>query len=49
MAFTAAAKAERQLKELLKLPANKTCADCIGVGSLVRRWSKSQAAAALTR
>ena len=35
-AFTAAAKAEKQLKELLKLPANKRCADCTGTGSLAR-------------
>ncbi len=36
-AFTPAAKAEKALKELLKLPANKRCADCSGTGSLVRR------------
>jgi hypothetical protein len=35
-AFSASAKAEKALKELLKLPANKRCADCSGVGSLVR-------------
>ncbi len=32
-----AAKAEKALKELLKLPANKRCADCTGTGSLVRQ------------
>ena len=36
MAFTPQAKAEKLLKELQKLPANKRCADCSGNGSLVR-------------
>ena len=36
MAFTPQAKAEKALKELQKLPANKRCADCSGNGSLVR-------------
>ena len=36
MAFTPQAKAEKLLKELQKLPANKRCADCTGNGSLVR-------------
>ena len=36
-AFTPSARAEKQLKELLKLPANKRCADCVGTGSLVSR------------
>jgi hypothetical protein len=47
MSFTPAAKAEKQLRELLRLPANKRCADCSGTGSLVRapraRRSSSEA------
>jgi hypothetical protein len=31
-----AKRVEKALKELLKLPANKKCADCSGSGSLVR-------------
>jgi hypothetical protein len=34
--FTPQANAEKALKELQKLPANKRCADCSGNGSLVR-------------
>jgi hypothetical protein len=38
--FTPAAKAEKLLKELLRLPANKRCADCSGTGSLVRATAR---------
>lgn len=40
MASAQAAKVEKMLKAVQKLPGNKTCMDCCGTGALARGWPR---------